>query len=56
MISRSAHGFPWATRPTMTAAAPLVASTVSAFAREHFAKRRADAAGAARYERSLLLE
>ena len=34
MISLSAHGLPWAARPTMTAAAPVVASTVCALARE----------------------
>ncbi len=33
-ISRSAHGLPWAPRPTITAAAPVVASTDCAFARE----------------------
>ncbi len=34
MIWLSAHGLPWAARPTMTAAAPVVASTVCARARE----------------------
>ena len=34
MISRSAHGLPWAARPTITAAAPVVASTVCARARD----------------------
>ena len=34
MISRSAHGFPWAARPTITAAAPVVASTACARACE----------------------
>ena len=33
-ISRSAHGLPCAARPTMTAAAPVVASTVCARARD----------------------
>ena len=34
MISRSAHGLPCAARPTITAAAPVVASTVCARARD----------------------
>ena len=34
MISRSAHGLPCAARPTITAAAPVVASTACARARE----------------------
>ena len=34
MISRSAHGFPWAARPTITAAAPVVARTDWARARD----------------------
>src|SRR2546425_689324 len=34
MISRSTHGLPCAARPTITAAAPVVASTDCAFARE----------------------
>ena len=38
-ISRSAHGLPWAPRPTMTAAAPVVASTVCAL------RARGDVAG-----------
>ena len=34
IISASAHGLPWAARPTITAAAPVVASTDCARARE----------------------
>ena len=34
MISRSAHGLPCAARPTITAAAPVVASTAWARARD----------------------
>ena len=34
MISRSTHGLPWAARPTITALAPVVASTACARARD----------------------